>query len=469
MNGIKRANMCEYSYPFDWLWTPSKTTFNILNILINDSIENTIEYMTSGFSYYNYINNENYTSVNYNTDYQMNKDSGLGITHFTINNEYKNKLRQRLERLLNDIKSNNNLLFLYADAANPDLNYHLDEIEYGVDATDYLLKIYTLIFPLNNNIKIVYFCWIERYKNNGIIEYISYDFKNNWMEISEIIKNYLLNLNYKECNTMKNKNCICLICYKPNDIWIDFLSQFIEYDIYIMIDDNSKDYKEQYFKFNNINIIQINDEECINNGFVNMNNIFIKKLTSWDKSMYYFSTINTIYNNVWFFEDDVFFYNEQTLINIDSKYPKLDLLSNYYTENITGEKNDWHWSLIDINFKPPYYYAMVCCVRISTNLLSKIKDYANEYNTLFFLEALFPTICKKYNLLYDTPYEFKEIYYRTFFEDKNFNKNNFYHPVKDITKHIYYRNMLKNYKINNSTKYLLINKYFSKKLKVHNR
>jgi hypothetical protein len=31
--GIKRANLREYSYPFDWLWSPSKTTYNILNIL----------------------------------------------------------------------------------------------------------------------------------------------------------------------------------------------------------------------------------------------------------------------------------------------------------------------------------------------------------------------------------------------------------------------------------------------------
>ena len=30
--GIKRANMREYSYPIDWLWSPSKTTYNILSL-----------------------------------------------------------------------------------------------------------------------------------------------------------------------------------------------------------------------------------------------------------------------------------------------------------------------------------------------------------------------------------------------------------------------------------------------------
>jgi hypothetical protein len=42
------------------------------------------------------------------------------------------------------------------------MNYTLDGIEYGTDATEYLLKTYDLLYKINNNIKIVYFCWIER-------------------------------------------------------------------------------------------------------------------------------------------------------------------------------------------------------------------------------------------------------------------------------------------------------------------
>ena len=193
--GIKRAQLREYSYPFDWLWSPSKTTYNILNILINDGIEKALDYMTSEYTYYRYLGNEHYISSDTITESQMNKHTGLGITHFTINNDYKNKLKIRLERVLRDIKSVENILFVYADAANSYLNYHLDNIEYGVDATEYLVKIYELIYPLNNNIKIVYFCWNERKKKNDIIEYISYDFQNNWNEVSEIVKNYLINCN----------------------------------------------------------------------------------------------------------------------------------------------------------------------------------------------------------------------------------------------------------------------------------
>ena len=155
--GIKRANLREYAYPLDWLWSPSETTYNVFRILINDGIETTLEYMTTGYTYYMYAGNEHYISVDHLTESQMNKNTGLGNTHFTINNEYKDKLKRRLERLLDDITSNESILFVYADAANPHLNYHLDDIDYGVDATEYLLKIYELIHPINNNIQIVYF------------------------------------------------------------------------------------------------------------------------------------------------------------------------------------------------------------------------------------------------------------------------------------------------------------------------
>lgn len=193
-HGIKLANLREYSYPFDWLWTPSKTTYHILHILIHDGIEKAVEYMTSDYTYYRYLGNQQYASVDMSTECQMNKTSGLGNTHFTINNEYKNKLRTRFERLLRDITSTENILFIYADAASPGQNYYLDGIEYGVDATEYLEKIYELLYPRNNNIKIVYFCWKEREKEKTDargIEYIAYDFQENWFGVSEIIKNYL--------------------------------------------------------------------------------------------------------------------------------------------------------------------------------------------------------------------------------------------------------------------------------------
>jgi hypothetical protein len=262
-------------------------------------------------------------------------------------------------------------------------------------------------------------------------------FINNKQQLLEAITDY--NLRKKT-----NMNCICLICFKPTEEWVKFLSTFSKYDIYIIIDDNSKDYNTEYSKYDNINIIQINDEECEKAGFINMNFTIKKPVTGWEKAIYYFSTINTEYNNVWFFEDDVFFYNEDTLSNVDANYADSDLLSSPYDTNNDGNKDSWWWSKIDIKFPPPYYAAMVCMIRISSKLLSSIKDYANKHNTLFFLETLFSTLCKKNNLKYDTPDELKTIVYDNNYIDADINKHNMYHPMKDINKHIYYRNMLNN-------------------------
>ena len=169
-----------------------------------------------------------------------------------------------------------------------------------------------------------------------------------------------------------------------------------------------------------------------------------KELTAWDKAMYYFSSLNTIYNKVWFIEDDVFFYNEEILSTIDSKYKNSALLTNSYTENKNGDNRGWHWDRINIKFPPPYYCTMACAARISSALLSKIKDYADEHNTLFFFEALFPTICKINNMKYDTPDEFKNIVHIKNYHDTDFNKYELFHPVKDCAKHKHYRDLLKN-------------------------
>jgi hypothetical protein len=190
---LKRASLREYSYPFDWLWSPSKTTYSILQILLTQGIDSAVEYMTNGYSYYEYLGNEHYNSCENVTENQMNKNTGIGITHFTINDEYKAKLKIRFERLLRDIQSQDRIAFLYSDSTNSEFNYYLDEVEYGVDGYEYLLKIYELILPINPNIEFYYFCWRNRVReSNDIIKFIPYDYYYCWLDISELAKNYLI-------------------------------------------------------------------------------------------------------------------------------------------------------------------------------------------------------------------------------------------------------------------------------------
>ena len=195
-DAIKKSNLREYSYPFDWLWTPSKTTYEILCILLEKGSNEALEYMTTGYSYYKYVGNERYMSINTESSEQINKITGLGITHFEINDDYKCKLKRRLDRLLNDIRSEHKLIFIYADAATKNSNYVIDEIIYSVNPNEYLLQIYNLIKPINQNIEILYFCWDERKQINETITYIPFStiknwYINDWNGVSVLLQQYL--------------------------------------------------------------------------------------------------------------------------------------------------------------------------------------------------------------------------------------------------------------------------------------
>ncbi len=179
-DAINKSKLREYSYPFDWLWCPSKTTYDILECLVNKGIESTIEFMTTGLSSFIYKGNERYISTNEPTECQMNKNTGLGFTHFTINDEYIMKLRRRLTRLYNDICSQHKIFFVYADSANTEHSYWLDDINYEFDATADLIHIYDLIHTINPNIEILYFCWDSRVGSDSKISYIPFSKIRNW-------------------------------------------------------------------------------------------------------------------------------------------------------------------------------------------------------------------------------------------------------------------------------------------------
>jgi hypothetical protein len=234
-------------------------------------------------------------------------------------------------------------------------------------------------------------------------------------------------------------NFLCLITFRPNIIWCDFLNKFKKYKIFIIVDDNNFDLFDFKNYYNNITFIQIEDEKCKLNGYMDTSFTLNKLISGWDKALYYFGIENNNYDFIWFMEDDVFFNNEDTIIRIDNQYNNDDLLSNTYDENSSGEKTNWHWHRINIQYPPPYYCAMVCVARFSKNMMTHIDEYAKKNNTLFFLEALFPTIAIKNNLKYSNPNEFNNIHWSKDFKKDNINENNLYHPVKNLNNHIFFR------------------------------
>ena len=54
--------------------------------------------MTSDYTYYRYLGNEHYISVDNVTESQMNNITGLGNTHFTIT-PTKRKIRQTKKKM----------------------------------------------------------------------------------------------------------------------------------------------------------------------------------------------------------------------------------------------------------------------------------------------------------------------------------------------------------------------------------
>jgi hypothetical protein len=212
----------------------------------------------------------------------------------------------------------------------------------------------------------------------------------------------------------------------------------------MVVDDNTFDLYEFRNNYKNVNFIQVSDEICKLSGYMDTNFVIHKLISGWDKALYYFGTEDTNYDFIWMIEDDVFFYNENTIVNIDNQYVNDDLITKNYTENSNGDKNDWHWSIINIQYPPPYYWSMVCAVRLSNSLMSCINTYATENKTLFFCEALIPTIAIKNDLKYSNPTEFTNIYFRHDFDAKDIDTINLYHPVKDCNNHILFRKLLNN-------------------------
>jgi len=203
--------MCDLrtcSYPFDWLWSPGKTTYTILKILLEKGIDDTVEYMTSGLSCYKYAYNEHYEKTAERTTNYINPNSGLGITHFEIDVEFKMKLKRRFARFLEDMYSTEPIVFIYADAANPCMNYHIDGICYGNDASSDLASIYELLQPIHPNMEILYFCWKSREcewhgRFTKHIRYIYFDYKADWGKVVYFDLNKEL-MSYKQRITMNN-------------------------------------------------------------------------------------------------------------------------------------------------------------------------------------------------------------------------------------------------------------------------
>jgi len=232
------------------------------------------------------------------------------------------------------------------------------------------------------------------------------------------------------------KNAFCLIIVRPNKIWVEFLNTMTsDYDVYMVIDDSQYVTNALEAQYPSIKFIQINDEDCKNNGYWDSNFTISKNPSGWDKALYYFSKINTSHPQCWFCEDDVLFYSSQTLKRIDVSYPTIDLLCNETETNIEGYRPDWHWQQAVPYFKLPWLKAMVCCCRLSRQLLENIGEFVQQIQKLTFIECMIPTLAYQHNMTIVTPPEFSSIYWRNEWLNFQMNPRYLYHPFKKVEDH----------------------------------
>lgn len=240
------------------------------------------------------------------------------------------------------------------------------------------------------------------------------------------------------------KSAICIICLRPHSDLVEFYSRFTNYTIIFMIDDSSFDCTDLHLKYPTVHFIQISNETCDKAGYKHSSympgsSLVFKEIIAWDKAIYYFSKISMDFDFVWFFEDDVFIHGEHTLQNIDIKYPLSDILCRDKTRQSLPGEWGWFWSAITIHFDPPYFQSMISAIRMSATLLRCIRTYIDEHKKMCFIEAMFPSIAHRYNLLYDTPAEFQGIYWRHDWNPSEINETGLFHPMKDIVEQNKYR------------------------------
>ena len=142
----------------------------------------------------------------------------------------------------------------------------------------------------------------------------------------------------------------------------------------VVIDDETEDYSllSNEYQWNNLTLAVINHTSCLLAGITNCNFTLNKMVTGWEKAIFLSNCFVTSEDDkIWFLEDDVFFYDEHTLLNIDEQYPDTDLLTAPCTEN--NNDDPWHWKVIPIyDIAPTILSCYGLCIK---NDCSYDKDY----------------------------------------------------------------------------------------------
>jgi hypothetical protein len=239
---------------------------------------------------------------------------------------------------------------------------------------------------------------------------------------------------------LNKRTAVVFLTKKPHEETKKFAEAIYaetDFEVFIVTDDESEFGKNDN-TVKHYGSIEILDSTCIENGYVgcNINNTktHIKRpVIAYDKCLYYFCELNPFYDFVWVFEDDCFIPSIDTIVNLNEKYSKNDLVvPNHFFKKDTVL--DWHWRDIVDKINPPYFYSMVCAAGFSNDMLNVIKAYVDKNKQLFHIEAMFNTLAQHNNLKAADPLELKSIVWMGDWGLDEFLllPNNVFHPIKDI-------------------------------------
>jgi hypothetical protein len=250
----------------------------------------------------------------------------------------------------------------------------------------------------------------------------------------------------REHFTENHRTAFCLLVREPQVVWLDFLNSFTKYyDVFIAIDSQT-DYTTIKESYPNITFIQISDDECSQNGYIN-SDYYFKSVVATDRAFYYFNRINKKYEHIWFCEDDVFMKNVDSLVELDKQYPSSDFIVPNIEMNMDGQPDGWaHWQNIDDTLSLPWAHHIICLTRISRELMNKVDEFVQKHHKLIYKEILFHTLAIHNNMSIITPPELSKIRYPEEWDvtdivrEQNRDTKYIYHPIKDLQKHIELRN-----------------------------
>lgn len=254
-----------------------------------------------------------------------------------------------------------------------------------------------------------------------------------------------------------NKTAIVFLTKQVHQETINFAMKLgTHFDVFI-VEDSTYIWETETinsYKKKNVEIIRIEDNVCVESGYVGTNIVgsthIPKQVLAIDKFLLEFCEHRLDYNKIWVFEDDVFIPSVEIILQLHDKYKNYDLVTpNHFEKN--DRILDWHWKHIFDKIEKPYFYSMVCGMMVSRKMLHQIKKYVAANKRLFYLEVMFNTLAHQSGLKIKDAFELKSVVWQGRWAADEFLllPNNVFHPLKDLDKYESYRSEIKALKKSN--------------------